>query len=186
MTLTTEEIIEQTQLWITNVIIAFDFCPFAKRELERASVYYKVIHDSDQDMVMASALESFMTECFRLDAQPEIETSFLIFSNNFTEFSFFLELVFLTNELLVTQNYEGIYQIASFHPEYCFADKSQDDASNFTNRSPFPMLHLLRESSITLALENYPEPDQISLRNIEKSRKLGNKVFQKLLEKCTK
>jgi len=184
--MTTEEIIEQTQCWITNVIVAFDFCPFAKRELERASVYYKVVQDNEQDMVMAGALESFMTECFRLDARPEIETSFLIFSNNFTEFSFFLELVDLANELLVAQNYEGIYQIASFHPEYCFAEKSQDDASNFTNRSPFPMLHLLRESSITLALENYPEPDQIPLQNIEKSRELGNNVFQKLMEKCTK
>lgn len=180
MSLSPEKIIEQTQCWIKNVIVAFDFCPFARREIERNRVYYKVCTDNTR----ITALENFMSECFRLDAQAEIETSFLIYSNNFKNFSSFLELVDLANNLLVTQDYEGVYQIASFHPDYCFAETSQDDASNFTNRSPFPMIHLLREASLTLALKNYPAAELIPLRNIEKSRELGNTAFHELLDKC--
>jgi len=182
MTLPPDIIIKQTQCWINKVIVAYNFCPFAKRELERNRVYYKVSNDSS----MAAALESFISECFRLDANPDIETSFLIFANDFTDFTSYLELVDLANELLLAQHYDGIYQVASFHPDYCFAETKQDDPSNFTNRSPFPMLHLLRESSMTQALENYSEPEKIPQRNIEKSHELGNTVFKNLLNDCTK
>ena len=180
MTISTANIIDQTQCWIRNVIVEFNFCPFAKRELERDSVYYKVT----QDTGLTAALESLMDVCFRLDEDSEIETSLLIFSTDFSEFDYFLELIELANDLLAAQHYEGVYQIASFHPDYCFAETEQEDASNFTNRSPFPMLHLLRESSMEQALETYPDPEQIPLRNIEKSREIGNDVFEKIVQDC--
>jgi len=184
MALSTEQIIDQTQCWIRNVIVAFNFCPFAKRELEKNSIYYKVVDDSDLDL--PAALEKLMDVCFRLDEDTEIETSLLIFSNSFTNFDSFLELLELANDLLAAQNYEGVYQIASFHPDYCFAETELDDASNFTNRSPYPMLHLLRESSMEQALDTYPEPEQIPIRNIQKTREIGCGVFNELLDKCTK
>jgi len=182
LTLSSEKIIEQTQCWISSVIVAFNFCPFAKREIERNSVFYRVCSDT----TMEAVLEHFIDECVRLDKNPDIETSFLIFSKQFTNFISFLGLIELATELLVTQHYEGVYQIASFHPEYRFANSSLDDASNYTNRSPYPMLHLLREESLERALEGYSDSDQIPIQNIEKSRQLGNDVFKKLLMKCKK
>jgi hypothetical protein len=182
MTLSSEIIIKQTQCWINKVVVAYNFCPFAKRELERNRVFYQV----SQDCSMDKALELVISECSRLDAQADIETSFILFPTKFNDFSYFIELVGFSNELMVAQGYEGIYQLASFHPKYCFAETELNDPANFTNRSPFPMLHLLRESSMTKALENYPEPDKIPIRNIEKSRELGNKNFKKILDECTK
>ncbi|MFV2059938.1 MAG: DUF1415 domain-containing protein [Gammaproteobacteria bacterium] len=182
MTLPSEIIIKQTQCWISNIIVAYNVCPFAKRELERNRIFYQVCSHT----TLADALDVLIAECTRLDANPDIETSFVIYSHNFTDFFHFLELVDFSNELLVSQGYEGIYQIASFHPDYCFNETSQDDPSNFTNRSPYPMLHLLRESSMTKALENYQEPDKIPVRNIAKFRELGNTVFQEILDNCKK
>ena len=89
----------------------------------------------------------------------------------------------LAERLLAQLGYEGVYQIASFHPDYCFADADNDDAANFTNRSPYPMLHLLREASLSMAIDNYPDIDAIPQRNVEKARVLGADYFRALLEK---
>ncbi len=182
MTYSTDDIITQTQNWIKSVIIKFNFCPFAKRELESDSIYYKV----ESNVTPEKALESLISECQRLNDDPEIETTLLILPTNFDDFFSFLDLLALANDLIQLEQYEGIYQIASFHPNYYFADTEQDDASNFTNRSPYPMLHILRESSLSKALDSYPDPDKIPLRNIEKSREIGATLFQKLLEECKK
>jgi len=82
--------------------------------------------------------------------------------------------------------YRGIYQIASFHPDYCFADSCADDPANFTNRSPFPMLHILRESSLSRVLEHFPNPEQIPERNILKARNMGLDALQAILKKIKK
>ncbi len=188
MALTNDNIIKQTQCWISSVIITFNFCPFAKREFERDSIFYQVasVLDSSENKnnIVSSALEDLMAECYRLDSTPNIETSFLIFSKNFTDYSLFLDLVYLAEALLTKQHYDGIYQIASFHPDYCFAETTPDDAANFTNKAPYPMLHILRESSMEQALANYPDPEQIPLRNIKKSRELGKIKFQNTLASC--
>ncbi|VAW91455.1 hypothetical protein MNBD_GAMMA22-2729 [hydrothermal vent metagenome] len=195
MTASADNIIKQTQSWISSVIIEFNFCPFAKREFERGSIYYKIASDLDsginqtqknENTILASALEDLIKECYRLDSSSKIETSFLILPKNFSDYSLFLDLSYLAEELLTTENYEGIYQIASFHPDYCFADTAPDDAANFTNKAPYPMLHLLRESSMEQALDNYSNPEQIPLRNIKKSRELGIKKFQTILTSCIK
>jgi len=186
--------VSQTKCWVESIVIAFNLCPFAKREFDRDRIFYKVVtnlninlkNSNDNISIIENALEYFINECLRLDNTPEIETSFLIFENNFTGFNSFLDLVNLANDLLVSQNYQGIYQIASFHPDYCFANTAQADASNYTNRSPYPMLHLLRESSITQAVQHYSESDLIPVRNIELTRKLGNSVLQNILQDCRK
>jgi hypothetical protein len=82
------------------------------------------------------------------------------------------------------QGYEGIYQLASFHPQYLFADSDENDPSNYTNRSPYPMLHILREASLEKVLESYPNPENIPERNIELTRSLGLETMQKLLAEC--
>ena len=109
----------------------------------------------------------------RLDNDPSIETSFLIFPNAFQKFHDYLDLLSLADDRLKRNGYEGIYQVASFHPLYLFANSDETDPANYTNRSIYPMLHLLREESMTKALANYKDPESIPMRNIDFAKKKG-------------
>lgn len=131
-----------------------------------------------------ACLTAFMLEADRLDRDTGIETTFLIFPNSFERFDDYLDLVSLAEKLLKTNGYEGIYQVASFHPLYLFANTTDNDASNYTNRSVYPMLHLLRESSIDAALEHYKDPEAIPGRNIDFARNKGLVYMQMLRESC--
>ena len=113
-----------------------------------------------------------------LDTEPATATTLLILASACTRFDDFLDLAAIAEQLLLDQGYEGVYQLASFHPEYCFAGSDQNDAANYTNRSPYPMLHIIRETDIAQALQSYQNPEQIPERNIELTRKLGLKKMQ--------
>lgn len=177
-----QNIIDQTQCWVKSVIVENNFCPFAKRELERGSIRYNVKHDTD----LESALQAVIDECVHLDNNDATETTLLIFAEGFKDFENYLELVELGEGLIADQDYEGVYQFASFHPDYCFAGADKDDAANYTNRSPYVMLHLIREASMEQALKNYPEPEKIPDRNIEHARGLGLEEMRSQLAACCK
>lgn len=172
-------VIERTRQWIESVVVGLNFCPFAKRELRRDAVRFTADGSGD----MADALQRLIDECGHLDANPETETTLLILPEGFADFLDFLDLAGLAEDLLAEQGYEGIYQVASFHPDYCFADAGPDDAANFTNRSPYPMLHLLREASLDTAIDNYPDIDSIPENNMKKARSLGAGYFRDVLDK---
>lgn len=176
----TSLVILQTKKWITDVVVGCNFCPFAARELKQNRVHYQVELATEP----AICLESFLKECVRLDKEKEIETILLIFPNAFQSFDDYLALVELAEKLLREKNYEGVYQVASFHPLYQFAGSPVDDAANYTNRSIYPMLHLLREESIEHALQRYPEPDQIPERNIHFAREKGTAYMKRLRDAC--
>jgi hypothetical protein len=169
-----------TEAWLQTIIIGYGICPFAKHELERGSIYFSVNHDTS----LEQCLLHLMLECGRLDTEPDIETTLLIYADAFNEFDNYLDFLEIAESLLIEQGYEGIYQLASFHPDYCFQGASQDDAANYTNRSPYPMLHLLRETSIEQAIANFPAPENIPQRNIELTQKLGVAKMQSLLAAC--
>jgi hypothetical protein len=169
--------IEQTQQWIEAVVVGLNFCPFAKRELRKNAVRFVLNESGD----MQEALEQLVMECEFLDAHPETETTLLILPSGFDDFLYYLDLTELAEDLLATQGYEGVYQVASFHPDYCFADADTDDAANYTNRSPYPMLHLLREASLDTAIDNYPDIDSIPENNMRKARTLGSDFFRKII-----
>ena len=177
-----QAIINQTECWVKTIIIGHNFCPFAKRELESESIRYSVNHSTD----LESALKAVIDECVYLDDNDGTETTLLIFPEAFESFNDYLEVVELGQALLEDQGYEGIYQFASFHPDYCFADADQNDAANYTNRSPYPMLHLIREASMEKALEKYPEPEKIPERNVEYARELGLDEMKRQLDACCK
>ena len=128
-----------------------------------------------------TALEALMKELHYLDKDEDIETSFIILPNNFADFTTYLNLVDMAEQLITKKNYEGVYQLASFHPQYCFAGEDKNDAANYTNRSPYPMLHILREDSISKALENFPDPESIPEKNIAFARSKGLAYMQELL-----
>ena len=108
-----------------------------------------------------------------LDQQAQRETTLLMFEQGFKDFEEFLDLVDLANALLAAQGYEGKYQITNFHPDYVFADSDDSDAANYTNRAPYPTLHLIREASMSEALDNYNEPESIPEHNIKLARRKG-------------
>jgi len=120
-----------------------------------------------------------------MNTNTNIETSLLILPS-LSDFEKFLDVLDISTELLKKEGYEGIYQLASFHPRYRFLDTKIDDPSNYTNRSPYPMLHILRESSIEAAIKHYPNPEKIPDRNIEFTQELGLKKVKKLLSDCFK
>ena len=137
-------------------------------------------------MVISDKLENQLQEliysCEQLDRESDIETSLLILPNGLADFDDYLDFLDLANELMHKQGYEGIYQLASFHPDYCFDGVDAADASNFTNRSPYPMLHLIRESSLEKVLAHYPSPEEIPVRNINYTQTLGVNVLQQILK----
>jgi len=120
-------------------------------------------------------------ECAKLDADPDIATTLLIFAPGFTDFDDYLDLLTLAEQLILEQGYEGIYQLASFHPAYRFSDSDVDDAANYTNRSPYPMFHLIREDSLGKAVDSYGNTDDIYERNIQVLRTLGRAGWNRLL-----
>lgn len=175
-------IIHQTQKWLSTVIIAHKLCPFAKREFETNRIHYAVIETPE----LESQLEHIIKHCAALDRDADRETSLLIFPKSLSEFDDYLDLLDLANALLKDQGYEGVYQLASFHPQYCFSGAAQNDPSHYTNRSPYPMLHILREASVEAALETYPDPQNIPTRNIKVTQGLGLQVMKDMLDACYK
>jgi hypothetical protein len=181
----TQLITDQVKQWVETVIIAFNFCPFAKRELDRDSIRYHVVEDNlSGEKAIESALHQLIEQCRLLDQNTEIETTLVIFPQSFALFDDFLDLLDIANALLEDQGYLGTYQLASFHPDYCFADAAPDDASNFTNRAPYPVLHLIREASIEQALKSVANPEQIPERNIALARELGEDKLRALVTAC--
>jgi len=173
-------VIRQTKKWISTVVIAHGLCPFAKKEFDKDRIHYAVIETADVEV----QLEQVVLECEALDKDVDRETSLLIFPSAVSDFDDYLDLTEMATALLKAQGYEGLYQLASFHPDYCFEAVGVDDASHYTNRSPYPMLHILREASVEQALKNYPSPEDIPERNVELTQKLGLKVMTGLLNEC--
>ena len=169
--------IPATADWIESVVVAHNFCPFAKRELRRDSVRYALAEGGAE-----TALAALLEECRHLDADAGTETTLLILPHGFDDFEEYLDLTAMAEDLLAEHGYEGVYQVASFHPDYRFANADADDAANYTNRSPYPMLHLLREDSLSRAIDAYPDVDAIPDANIAKARALGAAHWQALLE----
>jgi hypothetical protein len=175
-----EQVIEQTKKWINDIVIGCNFCPFAAKVVKQQAVFYQLENSEDS----AVCLETFFKELERLDEDETIETSFLIFPSSYPLFDDFLDIVAAAEGLLFKSGYEGIYQVASFHPDYQFAGSSLEDAANYTNRSVYPMLHLLREASIDKALEHFNDPEAIPGRNINFAREKGTAYMKLLRDAC--
>lgn len=172
--------VKAMQNWVSSVIVKYNFCPFARREVEQNTIHYRVCESQKHE----DAVMDMLDECQALSDTPERETSLLIFTAGFSDFDDFLDLVDLANALLVAQGYEGVFQLANFHPDYVFADSEQDDPANYTNRAPYPALHVIREASMAEALETYDDPESIPDNNIRLARRRGAAFWQQLLRQC--
>ena len=171
---------EQTINWIKSVVIDCNFCPFAAKAILKKSIRYII----KSNVTIDESLEALKQELNYLETDIETETSFIIFENNFSDFDNYLDLVKQAEQLLSKEDFDGIYQIASFHPDYCFQGSDNDDAANYTNRSIYPMLHILREESITKALKLFPNPELIPQHNIDFARQKGLRYMELLRATC--
>ena len=168
-----QNVIQQTKNWVNEIVIGLNLCPFAARPFNDNTIEYIVAHTDNEKPEIEQHLHQ-LADCFnRLDDTPGIATSLLIFPETYTQFDDYLELVHLCNLLLEDLDYSGIYQLASFHPEYLFDGTTEDDASNFTNRSPYPMLHIIREIDLEKAIASYPDIEQVPENNIKKLQAIG-------------
>ncbi len=170
----------KTRQWIKDVIIGHNFCPFAGKVFITDAICYQVVESSDIHTMLAE----LMAVIHLLKSQQEYETAFIIMADGLKNFDDFLDFVELAQMLLQRQGEEGLFQLAHFHPEYCFFETAQQDAANFTNRSPFPMLHILREDRLALSLAAIAAPEDIPRRNIAYARKLGRKQLTQQLKDC--
>ena len=172
----------QTLKWVKSFIVDLNVCPFAKREVERESIRLSVVRSKKAHV----ALEDLMAEIAWLDENPEAETSLVVFPTLFSDFESYLDFVGMTEDLMFEQGCEGVYQVATFHPDYCFDGVEQDDVSNYTNRSPYPMIHLLREASVEKAIEFYGDTTTIPDDNIALMEEMGLERVETILQSCMK
>lgn len=171
-----EQILEQTNHWLRSFIIKLNICPFAKREIEKNTLKTQICSAKK----IQEALEELLIELIFLDKNTSVETTLLIFPSLFKDFLSYLDFVDYAERLIQQEGYEGLYQIATFHPDYCFEGEKFDDPANYTNRSPYPMLHLLREASVEKAIAYYGDTEAIPKRNLATLRELGVKKIKEL------
>ena len=166
-----DQIIATTRRWLECAVIGLNLCPFAKAVHVKAQIRYAVSAATTTEALLDD-LEREL--CFLRDANPDlVDTSLLILPNVLKTFSDFADFLDLAEVVLRTHRLEGVLQIASFHPDYVFADADVDDVANYSNRSPYPMLHLLREASVSRATKAYPDATLIFERNIQTLKALG-------------
>ena len=175
-----KEIIVPVQKWVESLVVGMNLCPFAKRELANDRVRFTVTEATTEEQL----LTALQDELELLSNDESIETTLLIHPEMLRDFYEYNQFLNFVDELLVQMKLEGVIQVASFHPDYQFGGTEPDDAENYTNRSPYPLLHLLRESSIERASAEHPDVSQIPARNIELMNETGTDKLQALIEAC--
>ncbi len=166
-----DEIIATTRKWLERAVIGLNLCPFAKSVHVKGQVRY-VVSAARTEEALLDDLEREL-EFLRQAAPEEVETTLLITPDVLTDFAAFAGFLDLVEVVLRTQGLVGTLQVASFHPDYVFADAEPDDIANHTNRAPYPTLHLLREASLARATAAFPDAADIYERNIETLEELG-------------
>ncbi len=165
-------VIEDTQKWLLQAVVGLNLCPFAKAVVVKNMVRYRVCASSDPTDVLAMLREELN---HLAEADPDkLDTTLLIAPKALPDFLDFNDFLADCDDVLVELELEGVLQVADFHPHYQFGGTDADDIDNFTNRTPYPTLHLLRETSIDKAVEAYPDASLIFERNIEVLTKLGH------------
>ena len=177
-TVTNEEAIAATKLWLERAVIGLNLCPFAKSVHVKGQIRYVVSAAQTADELLHDLLQEL--EVLAESSAEKIDTTLLIHPHVLTDFLDYNDFLDVVDAALEEVNLDGELQVASMHPQYQFADTAPDDISNFTNRSPYPTLHLLREASVNAAVAAFPEANQIFDKNIETMERLGHEGWNAL------
>ncbi|WEM44412.1 DUF1415 domain-containing protein (plasmid) [Photobacterium sp. DA100] len=163
---------QQVQQWLEQVVIGLNLCPFAAKPNRNQQIQIFISEAQSEDILLEEIYQQFQ----KLDRTPvdELETTLVVTPGLFDDFADYNQYLDLIDALVFQMGYQGIYQVASFHPDYCFHGTEPEDAENLTNRSPYPIFHLIREESMEKVLKHYPDPEGIPERNIERVEGLSS------------
>jgi hypothetical protein len=173
-----EAIIAATQLWLERAVIGLNLCPFAKAVHVKKQIRYVVSSATTPEELLKDLINEL--ELLAETSAEKIDTTLLIHPDVLTDFLDYNDFLDVADETLEELDLDGELQVASMHPHYQFEGTQPDDIENYTNRSPYPTLHLLRESSVDKAVAAFPEADQIFEKNVETMKKLGHAGWDKL------
>jgi uncharacterized protein len=166
-----ERVLADTRRWLERAVIGLNLCPFAKAVHVKQQIHYAVYHQADE----AGLLDALLFEAAQLQAHEAAvrDTTLLIAPQALADFLDFNDFTGRAERRLARAGYDGVLQLASFHPKFQFAGSEEGDITNATNRSPYPTLHLLREDSVSQAVDAFPDAAEIFERNIETLERLG-------------
>lgn len=171
-------VVEDTRRWVQRAVIGLNLCPFAKSVEVKDQVRYAISHATRAKALLADLKRELL---HLVDTDPTtLDTTLLIAPDGFADFLEFNDLLARADQLLVDLDLDGVLQIASLHPKYQFADTEPDDITNYTNRAPYPTLHLLREESVDRAVAAFPNPEAIFETNMQTMKRLGTEGWNAL------
>lgn len=169
---------EETRHWVETVVVGLNLCPFAARELRSGGLHIRVSAATTGEQLLMDLQEALHAT----EIDQSVETTLLVHPRVLQDFQDYNQFLDHADALLGEMGLEGVYQIASFHPAYQFADTAPGDARNYSNRSPYPMLHLLAEASVQRAIDTYPDCEGIPRRNQQVLEGLGTEALQALIK----
>ncbi|MFL6263336.1 MAG: DUF1415 domain-containing protein [Thermoanaerobaculia bacterium] len=173
-----EEIVAATRHWLEKAVIGLNLCPFARPVYAREQIRYVVSEAETPEALLADLIAELQALAA---AEPdEVETTLLIHPRVLSDFLDYNDFLGVAEEAVADLGLEGVLQVASFHPDYQFVGTEPDDITNYTNRSPYPTLHLLREASVERAVASVPDTAEIYERNMETLRRLGLEGWRRL------
>ncbi|MCC8405016.1 DUF1415 domain-containing protein [Paraburkholderia sp. MMS20-SJTN17] len=176
-----DAVITATRHWLTEAVIGLNLCPFAKAVHVKGQIRY-VVSEADSLEAVLTDLEAELQTLVAADPAA-IDTTLLILPRAFSDFLDFNDCLFFADRLIQQLKLDGVIQIASFHPRYQFEGSAPDDIENYTNRAPYPILHLLREDSIERAVQAFPDAEAIYERNQETLRRIGLAGWDALMKR---
>ncbi len=169
--LPTDDPIAATRLWLERIVIGLNLCPFAKAVYVKDQVRFVLSDATTPEALVEQLAEELVL--LRDTPAEQIDTTLIVHPQVLTDFLDYNDFLDNADAAIEALDLQGILQVASFHPDYQFEGVAADDASNYTNRAPFPTLHLLREDSVARAVDVYPDPDVIVERNIQTLDRIG-------------
>lgn len=166
-----EDPIAATRLWLERIVIGLNLCPFAKAVYVKEQVRYVLSDATTPEALVEELAEELVL--LRDTPEEQVDTTLIIHPQVLTDFLDYNDFLDNADAAIEALDLQGILQVASFHPQYQFEGVAADDASNYTNRAPYPTLHLLREDSVARAVDAFPDPDVIVERNIQTLDRIG-------------
>lgn len=182
MAVDSEQVIAETRAWLERAVIGLNLCPFARAVHAKRQIRWVVSEATDADALLGD-LHAELRALAAADP-AEIDTTLLIHPHVLGDFADYNDFLGAAEEAVAALDYDGVLQVASFHPHYCFAGSAADDVGNATNRSPYPTLHLLREASVDRAVAAFPDAEAIYGNNIRTLRALGAEGWAALQAQC--
>ncbi len=177
-----KHVIDATLNWVDDIVIKHNFCPFARYVRTPNKIRCVVITGDAGEVI-----QSLYDELRHLEENDSTATTLIALTHPaIADFEEYLDVLAISDSMLHDWGFSGIYQLASFHPDYVFEGSDINDAENYTNRSPYPLLHLIREADITRYMKNEEDAEKIFSHNIEKAQALGCPYFQNALEAIKK